>query len=338
MKVRLLDGWEQVGKSAWDQLWAASSVTGLFLTWQWMTAWWATFGQSAHLRLLGVEDDEGGLVGLLPLFSTGQGEPLSVVGGVEISDYLDLVVLRGHEHAAWSALVQHLAAERARLDLHCLPAGSSTLRVLPELARAAGFSVSVELEERCPIIDLPDSWDTYLDRLTGKARHEILRKRRRLERLLPDITVRVHRTTERLDEQMTAFLALHRKSRRKKTQFMDASMEQFFRTIAREFASVGWLRLWFLEARAEPLAALLCFDDGVTVSLYNSGYDPERSAFAPGIVLTSYAISGAIGEGRRRFDFLRGEEPYKYAFGATPEDVMRITIAPRAMGEPEREL
>jgi CelD/BcsL family acetyltransferase involved in cellulose biosynthesis len=126
---------------------------------------------------------------------------------------------------------------------------------------------------------------------------------------------------------MTTFFTLHRKSTRPKTQFMDEPMERFFRTMAHEFAEAGWLRLTFLETQGEPFAVLLCFDDGDTVSLYNSGYDPERSALAPGIVLTAYAIGEAIAAGRRRFDFLRGEEPYKYAFGAKPHDVMRIKLA-----------
>ncbi len=34
----------------------------------------------------------------------------------------------------------------------------------------------------------------------------------------------------------------------------------------------------------------------------------------------------AIGRGRRRFDFLRGEERYKYEFGPTPEPVYTVTL------------
>lgn len=327
MRVKPLDAWEEVGEEAWSQLWAASAKKLLFLSWQWQTNWWDAFGIERRLRLLRVGNDEGGLVGLLPLYEERQGASWTLVGGADVSDYLDLLVLQGREEDVWGALLHHLAADNAALELHSLPAGSPTRSLLPKLAPTHGFAVTVEREERCPVLALPGSWAGYLSSLSGKERHELQRKMRRLERLLPGVTLRCHRAIDRLDDQMTAFFWLHRKSKRGKARFMDERMERFFRRMAHEFAEKGWLCLWLLEVRDVPLAALLCFDDGETVSLYNSGFDPERGELAPGIVLTAYAIREAIAQGRRRFDFMRGEEPYKYAFGAKPEDVMRITLA-----------
>ena len=62
------------------------------------------------------------------------------------------------------------------------------------------------------------------------------------------------------------------------------------------------------------------------MGLYNSGFHPEAAALSPGLVLLAYVVRDAIGRGRRRFDFLRGEERYKYEFGPTPEDVCTVTI------------
>jgi CelD/BcsL family acetyltransferase involved in cellulose biosynthesis len=326
MRVKPLDAWEEVGEEAWNQLWAASAKKLLFLSWQWQTNWWDAFGGERRLRLLRVGNDAGGLVGVLPLYEEKQGA-WTLVGGADVSDYLDLLVLPGREGEVWGALLHHLASDNAALTLHSVPASSETVSLLPRLGPAHGFSVKVEREERCPVLDLPGSWEGYLSSLNGKERHELQRKMRRFERLLPGVTLRCRRAVDQLDDHMTAFLSLHRKSKRGKARFMDERMERFFRRMTHEFAGKGWLCLWLLEVRDVPLAALLCFDDGETVSLYNSGFDPERGELAPGIVLTAYAIREAIREGRRRFDFMRGEEPYKYAFGAKPEDVMRLTLA-----------
>ena len=325
MNVKLLESWGEVGEAEWNRLWAGSAVKVPFLTWQWMTCWWMAFGGGFQLKLFRVNDDDGALVGLLPLYN-GQGKSLRLVGGVDVSDYLDLVVKRGCEETVWNALVESLAAGRVTLELHCVPATSPTHAVLPRLAGCHGFSPTIEREERCPVLDLPNSWDAYLASLSGKDRHELQRKIRRLTRVLPEVTFRSQRSLEGLDNQMKTFSDLHRKSKRGKAHFMDDRMEQFFLSIAREFASLGWLCLWFLEVRGDPLATLFCFDDGHTISLYNSGFDPGYAELAPGIVLTAHAIREAISCGRRRFDFLRGEEPYKYQFGAKPEDVMRITL------------
>ncbi|HLC40872.1 MAG TPA: GNAT family N-acetyltransferase [Methylomirabilota bacterium] len=327
MNVKLLESWSEVGEAQWHRLWATSTVKVPFLTWQWMTCWWAAFGEGSQLKLFRVTDDDDALVGLLPLYEDAHDKSLRLVGGVDVSDYLDLVVKRGCEERVWSALLEHLAAGRATLELHCVPAASPTLTVLPGLAERHGFSLAIEREERCPVIDLPNSWDGYLSSLSGKERHELQRKTRRLTRIVPEVNFRAQRTVEKLDDQMTAFSTLHRKSKRRKARFMDDRMERFFRRIAREFASLGWLCLWVLEVRGDPLAALFCFDDGQTVFLYNSGFDPGYAELAPGIVLTAHAIREAIAGGRQRFDLLRGEEPYKLQLGAKPEDVMRITLA-----------
>jgi CelD/BcsL family acetyltransferase involved in cellulose biosynthesis len=47
------------------------------------------------------------------------------------------------------------------------------------------------------------------------------------------------------------------------------------------------------------------------------------------VVLLSYVIQDAIARGRPRFDFLRGEERYKFEFGPVSEPVHAITIGGR---------
>jgi len=63
------------------------------------------------------------------------------------------------------------------------------------------------------------------------------------------------------------------------------------------------------------------------LSVAETGYDPQQYAqLSPGIVLLSYCIQWAIESGRAKFDFLRGDEEYKYRFGAQPTEVYRLFI------------
>ena len=64
------------------------------------------------------------------------------------------------------------------------------------------------------------------------------------------------------------------------------------------------------------------------VGLYNSGFDPAHAALSPGLVLLARVVRDAIERGMRRFDFLRGEERYKYEFEPTPEPVYGVTVRP----------
>ena len=326
MRVTLLTNWEDWpgGADAWDRLLGASAVNVPFLTWQWHTIWWQHFGPPGSLRLFVVEEGSGEPVGVLPLMAVGEGV-LRFVGGVDISDYLDIVSRRGREEEVWKALLAALGERQwGSLDLHCLPADSPTIPLLPALTAAQGLRVRVEREERCPILDLPADWETYLAGLDAKARHELRRKLRRCERTHPDARARLVTEAE-ISAALDTFFVLHRKSSAGKARFMDERMEAFFRTAASEFAKREWLQLWTLEAE-RPLAALLCFDYAGVVSVYNSGFEPDARAASPGIVLIAHALREAISRGRQRFDFLRGEEAYKYDFGARPTDLLRVVV------------
>src|SRR5437899_12125628 len=48
-------------------------------------------------------------------------------------------------------------AERVEWELHAVPAASTTVTALPQLAPAYGLAASVAVEERCPVRALPSS-------------------------------------------------------------------------------------------------------------------------------------------------------------------------------------
>jgi len=325
VKVECLDRWDVFDEPTWNGLLDRSAAPVVFQTWQWQTNWWNVFGRGRQLRLLQVTDEKGQLVGVLPLYAES-GSTLRLVGGVDVSDYLDLLAVQGREEEVWTALLQQRAAEHDVWDLHCLRAASPSVAVLQSLAPIHGLSVRVEREEGCPTLALPPGWEAYLGRLSGKDRHELRRKMRRLWRELPGAVVRSSTRLAELDAAMGEFLTLHRKSKLGKARFMDPPMEAFFRAVAADLARAGWLRLWFLDFPGDPLAACLCLEYRGSVLLYNSGFDPERGALSPGIVLLAHVVKDAIERGLSRFDFLRGEEPYKYAFGAAPEDLFHAVV------------
>ncbi len=325
MKVDVLPGFAGLDEGDWNGLLEGARLPSVFLTWQWQTEWARAFAQDRPLQLLAVTDEAGALTGLLPLYEAVPAS-LRIVGGVDVSDYLDVIAADGREEEVWHALLQHRAAQVAEWDLHAIRAASPTMALVPALAGSYGLRASIEREERCPVLRLPGTWDDYLARLSGKDRHELRRKMRKLERELPRVTVRSHAAPEAWDETMTVFLGLHRLSKAGKARFMDERMERFFRDATRALAARGWARLWFLESEGAPVASVLCVEYGGSVGVYNSGFEPACASLAPGIVLLAHVIRDAIERGIAVFDFLRGEEPYKYAFGPAPEDLFNVRV------------
>ena len=327
MKVDVLAGWTGLDEKRWNGLLDRSKLPSVFLSWQWQTQWAQAFARDRRLHLLSVTDAEGGLTGLLPLYEE-QPATLRFLGGVDVSDYLDVIVAAGREEEVWHVLLQHRAAEPVEWDLHAIRATSLTPSLVPALAPAYGLQVSTTVEERCPVLPLPETWDDYLARLSRKDRHELRRKMRKLERELPGATVRSDHGHEGWDEALSRFLRLHRLSKVGKARFMDERMERFFRDATGALAAAGWARLWFLECAGAAVASFICLEYAGTVGLYNSGFDPAHAGLAPGIVLLAHVIRDAIDRGIPTFDFLRGEEPYKQGFGPIPEDLYNVRIAP----------
>jgi CelD/BcsL family acetyltransferase involved in cellulose biosynthesis len=325
VKVEPLAGFDALDEARWNGLLGRSAVPSVFLTWQWQTRWAEAFVSGRPLALLAVSEEGGGLAGLLPLYEDGAGT-LRPIGGTDVSDYLDLIAPAGLERPVWEALLAYREGRPGAWALRGLRAASPTLGLVPALAPGYGLRARVQVEERCPVLALPDSWDVYLARLSGKERHELRRKMRRLEGELPGTRVRALEGGPGWEAGMTAFLRLHRASREGKARFMDQRMEGFFRGALAALARKGWARLWFLEADEGPLAAFICLEYGGTVGLYNSGFDPARARLSPGIVLLAHVIRDAIARRVPVFDFLRGEEPYKYAFGPVPTDLFALEL------------
>lgn len=322
---RDVDGFDALA-GEWNGLLRRSTADTVFLTLEYQRLWWETLGDGA-LYILASRDGES-LVGIAPLFAVPGRRMLTTVGCVEVSDYLDWIAARGREAEVCAAVVEHLAGPDApawdEIALCNVPQDSPTLRLLPPLAEARGWAVSIVKEEVCPIVRLPRTWDDYLGMLDKKERHELRRKLRRAE---AGTTWYIVGASHDLEAEVEDFLRLMAASTPEKAAFLTPRMRLFFHRLARAAYEAGWLQLAFLEVEGRKAAAYLNFVYGNRVLVYNSGLDwrtfPQLSA---GLVLAAHCIRYAIEQGYEAFDFLRGNERYKYQLGGQDVEVRRLAI------------
>jgi CelD/BcsL family acetyltransferase involved in cellulose biosynthesis len=339
----------------WDALLSKAQSNVVFLTRQWQQTWWNHFGApaSCQLHLLILRDEGGTLVGVAPIFVAreplppfkeykrgelrpeDEGSPVRIVqfvGGKDIADYLDIIAQPSDMEAVWAAVLAFLLSKRDTwdaIDFHSLPDWSPSHEILSRLGAEHNLPFNVSPEDVCPIIELPGDWNSYLMSLRKKDRHELRRKVRKLEGrddvrwylVPPD-------DPERMQREMQTFLDLHRSSGVDKAHFMDDEMANYFLDMARDMADTGWLDLAILTISGEPASAYLSYNYGDRLYLYNSGYSQRFAAYSAGVALLAYRIHKAILQGLRRFDFLRGDEEYKYDFGAKDTYIYRALYAP----------
>jgi CelD/BcsL family acetyltransferase involved in cellulose biosynthesis len=191
-----------------------------------------------------------------------------------------------------------------------------------------GWTVVREREEVCPVVTFQPGMDfeAYLGTLDKKERHEVRRKLRRAEAAGE---VRLERSADPVGD-LDAFVDLHQKRWGADGLFPPtAGGEQsrtFFRRMFELLGDDGTFQLHFLTVGGRRVAAGVWFEDADAWYLYNAGVDPEARELSPGVLFSGTAIQAAIAAGRRRFDYLRGDEPYKYEWGAIDEPIQRLLV------------
>jgi CelD/BcsL family acetyltransferase involved in cellulose biosynthesis len=268
----------------------------------------------------------GRVTGVVPLLIDGA--KATFVGHHSICDYMDAAIEPGCERDVWHAVLQQLAdGAITELDLRGLLESSPTLAAIEAAAPAAGYNVQREDEAISPNCELPASWDDYLNRLSKKDRHEMRRKMRRLDSAGGDVQFRIITTADDAAAQLERLFELMRISNHHKEEFLDRpGMTAFFREMTSVMANAGMLRLYVLTFDSEAVAMVLNFDLGGRLYMYNSGYDPQYSHYAVGLMSKALLLQDAIEQGRTAVDFMRGDEAYKYDLGARDRKVHRLVL------------
>ncbi|MBI2853271.1 MAG: GNAT family N-acetyltransferase [Chloroflexi bacterium] len=310
----LADQWSRLQHVRWGSIFALPA---------WLQVWWQEYSPEACPSLLAVRQDEE-LLGIAPFLIAE--EKASFLCSTDVCDYLDFVIAPGQERGFFIALLDHLKERSVKqLDLGAVRPESSALKSLVPIAGERGCPVKSEQEDVSVELDLPDTWDEYLELLEAKQRHELKRK---LRRLSAEGSV-VYRSVSMLDELngcMDSFLTMFTESRRDKAAFLTARRESFFRSLVSGTAQIGIARFGILELDGVTAAMLLYFVYGDRVYLYNSGYEPRYESLSVGLICKALCIKDSIEKGFKVFDFLKGNETYKYHLGGKEVPLYRCQI------------
>lgn len=281
---------------------AVATRTGPFMTREFLAATARHAGTAIEV----VASDDAALV------IERHGRTVRFAGDPDLTDY----------HSPLGSRVPALVAAFASslepgtdLDFDSLPEEAAD--PVEEGLRSAGIATTRDRHEVAAVLELPTSFDDYLAGLSKKQRHEVRRKLRRFTEIAGEPRL----VRESGSDVVGAFAEMHRRATGDKGTFMTAEMEAHFATLEKTAGAVIDV-LYGAEGR--PVAAAFGFEDDVTAYLYNSAYEPEFAEASPGIVLVAMAIADAIDRSKSRFDFLKGDEVYKFRLGAVERPLYQV--------------
>jgi CelD/BcsL family acetyltransferase involved in cellulose biosynthesis len=250
----------------------------------------------------------------------------SFLGIADVCDYQDATIAPGYEEQVGRSVLDHLSRQGIqRLDLQTLRPQATMVKALESLEKKSRLNITRLPGDVTYEAALPGDWQSYLMQLSGKQRHEVRRKVRRLESC-GTYTYRMTGAGDDLKEATEMFLKLFHLNRTDKAEFMDETMSAYFRELIERLARQQMLRLYFLAVDERPAAAVLCFDYNGTRYLYNSGYDADFQHLSVGIISKVLSIRKSIEAGCGIFDFLKGAEGYKKQIGGSEIPLYRYLV------------
>ena len=337
--------WEELEhfRESWDRLLQANPASSIFQTPEWLGAWWKPFARDKELLGLVFSDAEGRTLGIAPLYREQSSffgrtiTTLRMVGaGSGDSDALDLITSPGNEEVCADAFAAWLAKQKDWdvCALETLPQNSLVARRLGRRLHEAGWSVDATLTPNF-VVDLPATWQQYLDTLEPSFRPLLTRYPRRLQSRYSVRFVRCEHV-EDLKVHLETLFSLHQMrwtGRGEPGAFANPDRRDFYFEMAAAFLQRGWLEFRLLELDGEIVGAQFCFRYNDTVSLLQEGFHPKYAAEKIGYALRAHVLEEMIRTGGKRYDFLGGDDPYKAKFGAHQKNYLNLAFAgPSRMG------
>ena len=282
------------------------------------------------------------MVGIAPWFSAEQGgqRVIRFLGSGQVcTDHLTILATPEYENAVVSALAEWLlnAGTRTddrwdRIELECVSADDLRIRNLTRRLTDGGCRVASRDDIARWQIDLPDTWDEFIARFSKNRRKRL----RRYERTCQSEQLRLRSICDQacLSDELDTLVDLHLKRRTElegTSCFESRAFVEFLREVTPLLLDAGLLQLSVLEDTNRPLAIEYTLVGQEAIYLFQSGFDPDVAHLSPGNLVTVLLIQQSIATGRRRFDFLRGDETYKATWGAQRQRTVQIRIAANRM-------
>jgi CelD/BcsL family acetyltransferase involved in cellulose biosynthesis len=308
VRARRLSGFNDPLCSAdcWKRLLKQGDTNVLFLTKDWIEAWWTTVGQG-ELLLIAAEREEM-VIAIAPLFAL---EGMVFFLGAGESDYMDFVG-DVHDPDVMSALL--VAAREATagflgFKLHLIPDRSRTGYVLQIAAARLGMDCLEEFELPAVEIDLARrANDVFAAVNRGMLRREQYCRRQ------GSFEICEFRDLNLIRAQLGEFYAQYEARWQAKglpVLFNDSGQRAFLERFLESAVEAGWARFLRIEWKGRPIAFEFAWYYRGTHFSGPWSFAIECANQSPGQILLRRSILAALAEGLEAYDLGAGDQPYK---------------------------
>lgn len=329
----------------WNLLFYNANAT-VYQSFEWLRTWWKYFSKNNyHLNII-LFYSSSGLVGIAPLFAAEL-----KFGGINIirrlqfigrglSDYVNFIIKPGNEQYVFERFSNYLASDSVKwdiFDVEDVSEDTELFQKLPDIIRKFKLRVISYQGNICPRVKLPSTQAELMNSMGTASSHNYKRKLKKLQGYYHNEIVLYQNENDDIKKGIEDFCDIHGarwKSLGYPSAFDDAQHKEFHLEFSKNFARNNWLRLFILKVNDKPVAASFGFYFNKIIYMYQSNafgsYDVMKCS--PGLLLRTHVMTEGIREGMHTFDYMRGNESYKFiGWNAEAKKNYLLRIKPNRM-------
>jgi len=241
------------------------------------------------------------------------------------SDFLDVLTRKGREKEISNTLYEYLHGEGRscwdQLHLSDIRADSLFLHHFMNRFKEEGRYAELTRSAYCPVAQLPDTEGELYPMLSPGWRKKVKQDVRVSNRDY-EVSHAVFGNSD-IEGQLESFFELYEE----KGGWAGEQVHLILKKLLSKYAGDMPFQLDFLFLDDQPLAALFHFKYKETISMYlmavDKNFNPKISI---GNLLVGYCIKNAISTGFKYYDFLKGDELYKFHWSNNGHSTLQLNV------------
>ena len=314
-------------EEAWNRLLLKSRANNIFLTHEWVRNWWRVYGKGKKLCVLIAEDGQE-IIGIAPLyeervrfFGLLRIKKIRFLGDCYVgSDFLDFILFREREKEILEAFFKYLMKE-VNWDLLLLQdmrEDALSAGLLKDIARDNRLFIFKSFLYSCPFMEMPNTFEEFMKQPDETFKKISFKKNMKKLFKQPNAAFETVASSEQLPAALEDLFELHNFRRTLVGGtgiFTNQELRQFYHLASLDLLQKGYLKIFFimLDGKKVAISYNLLYEQ--KNYFLQTGCSEVGLKLKAGTVLMAKILENFMGK-IYEFHFLRGEESYKYLWGA----------------------
>ena len=339
-EIQIINDFNELAKikAKWNSLVLSSLHPNPFLSWEWLETWFEKNTKKTKIFVIVVKKSSE-IFGILPTRLTPiKISPKSSIysltwpgTGNDLSpDYIGPIVKTGNEIETYHLLFSYLAELKSKLIFLSLKDTYIPDHCINSIKNALSEKYSLKISESavCPYFKLPISYNDFIQNLSKNRRKKIRRISKKIENG-NNVKFEIFAGRSEIEKGFKIIREVSKETKYK--AFDNTGFYNFHLSLAQKMSAQNSSRIYVLRFENQPIAYIYGFLFKNKFFDYQTGFDYRFRDFSPGHYILQEVIKKLIDENVSEYDFLKGDERYKYFYAETDRQLKHIAIYPEGM-------